>query len=256
MSRPPRESLGEWLAAEPFALAMSAGFFGFFAHTGALQTLVNRGLRPNRMSGASAGALVAGLYASGLEPSAIADDLLSLKRRDFWDPAPGLGILSGRRFRALLEERLVVRDFSACRTSVTVSVYDVLSRRPRALDHGDLARAIHASCAVPIMFHPVWIAGRPYVDGGVTDRPGLSGVPQGARLMCHHLASRSPWRRRNSPALEVPRRANAVTLVIDGLPRIHPFALERGAAAYDRAQSAMEEALRQPIVDGVVRISG
>ena len=37
-------TLREWLAEEPFALAMSAGFFGFFAHTGVLLALEEAGL--------------------------------------------------------------------------------------------------------------------------------------------------------------------------------------------------------------------
>src|SRR5690606_39277568 len=61
--------------------------------------------------------------------------------------------------------------------------------------------AIHASCAVPGMFHPVRVNGRLMVDGGVTDRAGLSGVPREQRVFYHHVASRSPWRRPGSPAL-------------------------------------------------------
>ena len=249
-------TLHEWLAAEPFAVTLSAGFFGFFAHAGMMQAFVDRRLTPVRLSGTSAGALVAGMYASGLEPVEIGRHLIELRRQDFWDPRPGLGLLSGRRFRALLQARLRVSEFSACRLPLTVSTHDVLGRRPRSLDRGDLARGIHASCAVPFMFHPVWIDGRPYVDGGVSDRAGLRGIPAGTRLLYHHLASRSAWRRPNSPSLEIPDRANMVTLVIDDLPRVSPFALERGPDALNAALAATSQALDQPIIDGVVRLSG
>src|SRR5690606_33221631 len=47
----------DWLAREPFTLALSAGFFGFFAHTGVLLALEHAGLRPRRIVGVSAGAL-------------------------------------------------------------------------------------------------------------------------------------------------------------------------------------------------------
>ena len=33
------ERLRDWLEAEPFTLALSAGFFGFFAHTGLILAL-------------------------------------------------------------------------------------------------------------------------------------------------------------------------------------------------------------------------
>ncbi|MCY1010611.1 hypothetical protein OV079_34610 [Nannocystis pusilla] len=41
----------EWLAAEPFTLALSAGFFGFFAHTGCCR----RSRRPGFRRGGSSG---------------------------------------------------------------------------------------------------------------------------------------------------------------------------------------------------------
>ena len=66
-SREPAPTLGEWLSAEPFSLALSAGFFGFFAHCGVLQALSARGLVPARLSGASAGARsVAAWYLLGV----------------------------------------------------------------------------------------------------------------------------------------------------------------------------------------------
>ncbi|MBA3819296.1 MAG: patatin, partial [Deltaproteobacteria bacterium] len=37
-------TLGDWLGRAPFALAMSSGFFGFYAHTGMLAALTGRGL--------------------------------------------------------------------------------------------------------------------------------------------------------------------------------------------------------------------
>ena len=49
-------TLGAHLDARPFALAMSSGFFGFFAHAGVLCALDEAGLRPIRLSGSGAGA--------------------------------------------------------------------------------------------------------------------------------------------------------------------------------------------------------
>jgi len=49
-------TLGDWLAERPFALAMSSGFFAFFAHTGMLAALLERGLVPRMVAGSSAGA--------------------------------------------------------------------------------------------------------------------------------------------------------------------------------------------------------
>lgn len=239
-------TLADWLAQAPFGLAMSSGFFSFYAHTGMLSALVERGLRPVHVAGSSAGALVTAAWAAGLEPEELARVLFQLRRDDFWDPAPGAGLLAGKKLDRLLRDVLPVGTFAACRVPSRISVFEILGRRTRVIDTGDLATAIRASCAVPGMFQPVWIDRRPHWDGGILDRPGIAGVPPG-RLLFHHIASRSPWRRRGSPALAIPSREQLVALVIDGLPRVNPFRLELGREAYARARAATERALDLPL---------
>lgn len=248
-------TLRDWLTEQPFTLALSAGFFGFFAHSGVMRGLEQARLLPERVSGASAGALVGGLWAAGLDAPALVNELTRLRREDFWDPAPGFGLLRGKRFRAHLEALLPVKDFASCRVPAALSVYDVLTRRTRVLSSGPLAPAIQASCSLPGLFHPTWHKGRPLLDGGILDRPGLEGIEPGARVLHHHLASRSPWRKPASPTLEPPRREGLVALVIDDLPRSGPFRLDRGVQALYAARRGLERALSQPIREGVVRVS-
>jgi NTE family protein len=240
-------TLHDWLAEAPFTLTMSSGFFGFFAHCGMLEALVEMGLRPARVTGSSAGALVGGAYAAGVEPSQLAHVLLAVRREDFWDPGPGLGLLRGRKFREKLDDILGAARVETARVPVSLVAHDVLTHRPVAFAAGPLAPVIQASCAVPLLFHPVWIAGRPLLDGGILDRPGLSPVAADERTFYHHLASRSPWRSRSSPSLAVPERAQLTTLVLDGLPRSGPFALPAGRDAYLRAREATRAALREPV---------
>lgn len=247
-------TLRAWLADEPFTLAMSAGFFGFFAHSGMLAALEDAGLRPARVSGASAGALVGGLWAAGLDAPALLDELTRLRREDFWDPALGFGLLRGRRFRERLESILPAKDFSECRVPALISVYDVWSRRTEVLSHGELAPAIQASCTLPGLFHPTWYRGRPLLDGGILDRAGLQGVSHGTRVLHHHLASRSPWRRKRSAALLPPKRDGLTAVVISGLPRSGPFRLHHGRAAMELARREMSRALDEPVRDGVVSV--
>lgn len=243
--------LRDWLARAPFGLAMSSGFFGFFAHTGMLGALVEAGLGPAHVAGSSAGALVGGAYAAGLAPEDLAGVLARLDRGQFWDPAPGIGLLAGGKFDRLLRGLLPVARFEHARIPVRISVFDILARRTVVLARGDLADAIRASCAVPAMFHPVWIERRPYWDGGILDRPGIAGVPSG-RLLFHHLASRSPWRRPGTPALRLPRRADLVSLVIEDLPRSGPYRLDAGRRALELAREATRRALDAPIADAAV----
>ena len=70
--------LCDWLAERPFSLAMSSGFFSFYAHTGMLHSLTGAGFVPRSVAGSSAGALVGGAWAAGLPASTLAERLVAL----------------------------------------------------------------------------------------------------------------------------------------------------------------------------------
>ncbi len=240
-------TLRDWLAEKPFTLVMSSGFFGFFAHAGVVSVLEEHRLRPARIAGSSAGALVGALWGAGVPAARIREELLGLRRADFWDLGPGLGLLRGRLFRALLERSLPVRTFEESPVPLALSVWDLLAMRTVVLDSGPLAPAIHASCALPVLFHPVRHAGRFYADGGIADRPGLAGVSGSERVLHHHLTSRSPWRRKDSPVLRAPERPELEAIALDGLPRLGPFRLGLGREAMERAAEGAREALQRRV---------
>jgi NTE family protein len=242
-------SLREWLAAGQFTLALSSGFFGFFAHAGVVSVLEEEGLLPARVCGSSAGALVGGLWAAGVPAARIRDELLALRREHFWDVRPGLGLLRGALFRARLEAISPARTFADCRVPLAVSAFELRGARTVVLREGPLAPALHASCAAPVLFQPVRVGGRLCVDGGVLDRHGLAGAGPGERVLYHHLTSRSPWRRRSSPALRVPERPGLQPVALAGLPRLGPFRLERGPEAMARAAEGMRAALERDASD-------
>lgn len=252
MTTTSRATLRELLSEAPFGLALSSGFFGFFAHTGVLAALLDAGLVPARVSGSSAGALVGGLWASGLEMVEARRTLVGLTREAFWDPAPGLGLLRGEKFRGLLDGLLPERTFGRTRVPLSISVFDLLMRRTVVIEDGPLAPAIHASCAVPLMFHPVRIGRRLYVDGGIGDRPGLASMPHAGRVFYHHLASRLSGGGAAAKRSAIPRRPNLVALTLEGLPRPHPFDLTTGPRAIDEAYARTWDALGRPVGDGIV----
>jgi NTE family protein len=243
------------LEAEPFTLAMSSGFFGFFAHAGFARALDEEGLAPASAAGASAGALVGSFLAAGLGTAEIAGLLFGLERAQFWDPAPGVGLLRGQRFRQLLADHLPARSFEDCRIPLTLSVFDTFAGRTRVLDRGPLVPAVYASCCVPLLFQPQFHGRRPLYDGGILDRAGLAGVPRGRRVFYHHLASRSPWRRPGSRSLLVPRREGLTALVLQGLPRVGPFRLGEGQRAYALAREATLRALDMPLSTDVIELT-
>lgn len=236
-------TLRTWLDDEPFTLTMSSGFFGFFAHAGMLAALRHEGIEPVAFRGSSAGALVGSFAASGLSDVEIRELLHSVERKDFWDPSPGFGLLKGRYFEDLLQSYLPVATFEACEKPVTISAFDIRSRKTASLRSGPLRSAIRASCAVPFMFHPVRHQERYYLDGGILDRPGLHGAPQNERIFYHHLLSSSKWRRKNE---EPPNGSQMTRLTLHGLTRVAPHKLENGRQAYVQAYENVKRMIDEP----------
>ncbi len=241
----------DWLCAAPYTLALSAGFFGFFAHTGVLLALESAGVpQPRRIVGVSAGALVGGLWASGMPAAAIEAELRSLRRRDFWDPSwPLGGFLRGDKFAAKLHGLLDARGIStveACPIAFATVVYELAGRCTRVLDRGRLAPAIQASCTVPLMFRPIRHDGRLLVDGGVGDRDGNTALAADERVFQHRLHSRSPWRRLSDPRSRGVVGLSRQVLALDNLPRVTPFRLERGPQALSIAREATLRWLAAP----------
>lgn len=234
----------EWLEAGPFTLALSGGFFGFFAHTGLLGALEAAGLRPARVVGTSAGALAGGAWAAGVPVADLEGLLRRVRRPDFWDPGLPLGgLLRGRRFAGLLEGALGgVTAIEQCRVPFAAVVHDVLRRRPVALERGPLEAAIRASCCVPLLFRPVVIDRRLYVDGGVSDRPGFTALRPDERVLYHHL---QPHERPRSETPAPP--GGGLVLRIDGLPLVTPFHLERGPDALAHARESAARWLDAPM---------
>jgi len=230
----------DWLAERPFTLVLSAGFFGFFAHTGLLTALEGAGVRPRRVVGISAGSLAGGLWAAGLDTETLTEELVRLQRGEFWDPGLPLGgLLKGKKFAAKLESLLSscgVDSFAGCRVPFATIVHDLLRRRPEVVTAGPLAPAIQASCAVPLMFRPSRAPGQKltrsvWVDGGVSDRYGISALGEDERALFHALPSQSAHSRlvriQPLPLASPDRRV----IVIPELPRVSPFRLPFGQVA-------------------------
>ena len=248
-------TLRDWLTDQPFTLAMSSGFFGFFAHGGMLAAMCDESIFPAELSGSSAGALTAGLWAAGLEPGEIRELFVSLRKKDFWDPGPGPGWLKGHRFRALIRDASPVSRLEACRRPMSVSVFDLSRMSTRVLTSGDLASALYASCAVPFMFRPLAHAGGLLVDGGLRDRPGLAGISPGRRVLCHHIPARASRASGAGSGPRIPRRYNMAALAVLDLPRPGPGALHAGPAAWSAAREATLRALDLPLRSGQVAIA-
>ena len=224
--------LYDWLEEQPFTLSMSSGFFSFFAHAGMLAALVDHGLKPAKLTGSSAGALVGGCYASGCSVDELKTQLFALQRDDFWDPGLGLGLLKGDLFRDQVRNICKVSNVEECPIPFRVSAFNLGLWDTEVIDRGCLTHAIAASCAVSVFISACSIKWWPY---------------PGERIFYHHIGSRSPWRRKNSPALQMPQVENMQTITISGLPRVGPNKLQNGVIAFEYAYDQTGELLQQTI---------
>lgn len=227
-------TLQQWISEGPFTLALSSSFFGFFAHCGVASAFYEKNALPAKITGSSAGALVGGALASGIDPEATKDLLFRVKREDFWDPRPGLGYLRGKKFLDVLEQSFVP-NFSQTKIPFEAAAFDVFSFRTKFLRDGELPRAVVASCAVPLLFHPVRIGKRLYFDGGVFHKSGISPESESERVLCIFLQGDGV-----SDSYELGRSLNKLgknqrVVRFRNLPRLDYNSLENGKLAFSEA---------------------
>jgi NTE family protein len=196
---------------------------------------------------------VAGALASGMSPRDTRELMFGLEKKDFWDPAPGLGLLRGKKFHSILEKNFAP-TFAAARTPLEVAVFDVFRLRTSFLTEGPLPRAVVASCAVPLLFHPVRIGRRVYSDGGVLHKSGLRLAHPEERTLCIFLQHDGL-----AEAYEMGRSLGKLgphqkVLRLKNLPKVNPNSLGQGRAAFGQAKlrtlAALDKPLRGSILDG------
>lgn len=249
MKTPP--TLQEWLSHQDFTLALSSSFFGFYAHCGLVTAFYEQGLIPKKITGSSAGALVAGAIASGLSPQELKELIFSLKKKDFWDPKFGLGLLKGEKFLNILQKHLV-GDFKQTKIPVEVAAFDLFKLKTKFIKSGDLPKSIVASCAVPFMFHPVRMAGSLYTDGGVFHKSGINLENKNERILCAFFQSRGlvgayEWKTSFKGLGD-----DHKVLHFQALPKVDPNALDSGklafAEAYRRTKKSLSEVVDKNLV--------
>lgn len=190
-----------------------------FAHLAVLRRLEKDGVKISRLVGTSMGAVIGGLYASGmstdaiekvignLDPASVALDQvgrpeLSNRVRAYQQKYPitmefglkdgGLtfarGVSDGQRFLTLLQELTANVPPNGSFDNLKIPFRAVATRyrdgEMKVFDRGLLHMAIRASMAAPGVFAPVEIDGATYVDGGlVSNLPIDVALQEGADVI-------------------------------------------------------------------------
>jgi len=149
-------------------LALGGGAARGFAHIGVIQALEENGIRPDLVVGTSAGSVVAALYASGKNGTALAALADGMDESAFADWSfPGRGLIRGEALARYVRDNTAGLSIEAMKLPLGIVATDLDSGQPILFQRGDPGVAVRASSAVPAVFQPVKIGTREYVDGGL-----------------------------------------------------------------------------------------
>lgn len=158
------------MPSQPLALILSGGGFRGIAHIGVLKYLEEMGIEPDRISGASAGAIVGALYAAGNSPDEILAFFKSISLFRFSNYAfRKAGFIDPMRFRKLLEDRFPDDDFAQLQKKLYIARTNLNTGQSEIISQGPLIDTVLASAAFPFVFAPVIIDGQKYADGGIAN---------------------------------------------------------------------------------------
>ena len=161
------------------ALVLASGGARGMAHIGAIEELERRGYHITSIAGTSAGALVAGLYATGKLKEA-KQWFMSLDKQKIMS----LGdfslstsyLVKGDKiidsFKEIVDDCLI-EDLPI---PVSLVASDVIHNREVVMESGSLFQAVRASVSIPMFFRPVKKDDMLLIDGGVLNALPLNRV--------------------------------------------------------------------------------
>lgn len=174
-------------------LALAGGGTRGCAHIGVIRALKKEGIPIDCIAGTSIGAIVGGLYASGLDLDTIEDLICSKKMMRAYQTVPLAlrlaavpfffaihvfgwhpydGLYRGGRFASFIRESAKDKEIEDFALPFAAVAANLLDGRAYAITSGDIGKAVQASSAIPFLRRPVEIGERLFVDGGlVTNLP-------------------------------------------------------------------------------------
>jgi Predicted esterase of the alpha-beta hydrolase superfamily len=149
-------------------VALSGGGARGFAHLGALQAMTELGLKPDIITGTSAGSLVGVFFADGYSPAEVMELFSKVKFGEFASTTiPQDGFFKTTGLQSFLKKHLRAKTFEELQMPLRVVASDIEKGETVIISSGDIASAVVASCTFPIVFTPVKIGGKHLVDGGL-----------------------------------------------------------------------------------------
>lgn len=150
-------------------LVLGGGGSRGIAHIGVLEVLQREQIPIDLIVGTSMGAIVGALFARGISPDAMLENLRGMRGSNLFTMN---WFSAGARQRMVadrLAEGLSDQTFADLKIPLIVMAVDMLHGQEIALQSGPLIPALLASSAVPAVFPPVEIDGMQLLDGGVID---------------------------------------------------------------------------------------
>lgn len=152
-----------------YGVAFSGGGSRGFAHIGVISAMEKFGVRPQILSGVSAGSIAAVLYGAGLTPDEILECFAETQKfADYTEfSIPKSGFFRLDKFGKLLEQWLPVYNLEELKIPTVVCATNFDKGTSVGWCRGEIIPRVLASCSIPIIFRPVYLNGVHYVDGGV-----------------------------------------------------------------------------------------
>jgi len=166
-------------ARPKIALVLGGGAARGFAHVGVIRALEQERVPIDMIVGTSVGSLIGAIYASDTNSFELEWTAFTLEKDDLFDYAlfsaiTGMGLVKGDKLEAFVKTKIPTANIENLKLPFTAVATDLNRGTRVVLDRGSVAKAVHASSAIPGVFNPVDHQGRLLVDGGMMDNIPIS----------------------------------------------------------------------------------
>ncbi|MDQ1268044.1 MAG: hypothetical protein QG560_687 [Campylobacterota bacterium] len=156
-------------------LALGGGSVLGATHVGVLKALEESKAEIKAISGTSAGAIIAALFAFGKSAKEIEKIVLKFEWKNLSSLALSrFGLLSNEKIGEMIRHNIGDKNIEDANIPLCMIATDITTGEKVLLNKGNVAEAIMASTCVPGIFVPIEIGGRILVDGGIVENIPLS----------------------------------------------------------------------------------